>query len=218
MSTDAAVRTTQEGRRSQAERRLLLAAAELIGEVGPSRLTLAMIGERAGYSRGLATHHFGSKSALMQRLVDEVSEQFVTAIRERIASGSFADQLQALIDVYFDTLHDLQPLNRARLVLWSEAVATASADIRPGMIVADRRFLSDVADGVRRGVASGEVGADIDPEAFAVLVVSMLRGIALEALLHEHVDLTACQREVEILLRQRLPCQADAFLRAGEKP
>ncbi|MFD8128576.1 helix-turn-helix domain-containing protein [Streptomyces mirabilis] len=77
MSRHAVVsRRSQEDRRAEAERRLLEAAAELIGEIGTSRVTLAAIGERAGYSRGLVTHHFGSKSALMQRLVDVVTAEF----------------------------------------------------------------------------------------------------------------------------------------------
>jgi AcrR family transcriptional regulator len=80
--TDAAQRRTQGERRTEAERRLVAAAAELVGEIGPSRVTLANVGERAGYSRGLATHHFGSKGALMQRLVDTVTVQFREAIFE----------------------------------------------------------------------------------------------------------------------------------------
>ena len=71
---------TQEVRRTEAEQRLVAAAAEMVGEVGPSRVTLANVGERAGYSRGLATHHFGSKGALMQRLVETVTHQFREAM------------------------------------------------------------------------------------------------------------------------------------------
>ena len=64
----SALPRTQAVRRAEAEQRLVAAAADMVGEVGPSRVTLASVGERAGYSRGLATHRFGSKGALMQRL------------------------------------------------------------------------------------------------------------------------------------------------------
>lgn len=47
---------------------MLNAAAELVIDEGVRSLTLARVGERAGYSRGLATHYFGSKQALLQRL------------------------------------------------------------------------------------------------------------------------------------------------------
>src|SRR2546421_53515 len=60
-------RRTQQQRRDQAETALLNAAAELAVEHGVRSLTLARVGERAGYSRGIVTHHFGSKQALLER-------------------------------------------------------------------------------------------------------------------------------------------------------
>src|ERR1039457_5987046 len=61
-------RRTQHERRDQAEAALLNAAAELAVEHGVRSLTLARVGERAGSSRGIVTHHFGSKQALLERL------------------------------------------------------------------------------------------------------------------------------------------------------
>jgi AcrR family transcriptional regulator len=87
--------SAQERRRNEAEQRLLDAAAELIGEIGPAAVTLANIGERAGYSRGLATHHFGSKGAMMHRLVANVTDEFNLAIFGERPKGSAADDLQA---------------------------------------------------------------------------------------------------------------------------
>ena len=55
-------RPLREQRRAHAEHRLLVAAAELVGEVGPSNVTLAVVGERAAYSRGMATHHSGRRA------------------------------------------------------------------------------------------------------------------------------------------------------------
>src|SRR6478735_10115427 len=100
-------RRTQEERRSEAERKLVSAAAELVAEIGPSRVTLANVGERAGYSRGLATHHFGSKGALMQRLVQAVTQQFREAMFDRGESGDAATELRTLVGIYFDVMADL---------------------------------------------------------------------------------------------------------------
>lgn len=58
-------RRTQQERRDQASAALLEAAAELVVEEGVRAVTLARVGERAGYSRGLVTHHFGGKQALL---------------------------------------------------------------------------------------------------------------------------------------------------------
>ena len=195
---------TQQQRRIEAERRLVRAAAELVGEIGPTRVTLANVGERAGYSRGLATHHFGSKGALMQRLVETVTGQFRDAIVEESQSDSPIDQLRQLIDFYFRVVSDLQPVNRARLVLWADAVAGPSEDVRPQMISADREFREEIEKRIRQAVSAGDVPASVDPLGLATVIIAMLRGVALQRVLDDHVDLGAARHEVEQLLCSRL--------------
>lgn len=201
---EASLPRTQEQRRIQAERRLVRAAAELVGEVGPARVTLANVGERAGYSRGLATHHFGSKGAMMQRLVDTVTSQFRDAMFEGSEPDSPIGQLRQLIAFYFDVVSDLKPVNRARLVLWADAVATASDDIRPRMVAADREFREEIEKRIRLAVAAGEVGADVAALGLATVIIAMLRGVALQYVLDDQVDLNAARHEVEQLLTSRL--------------
>ena len=202
--TESGTPRTQEQRRIEAERRLVRAAAELVGEIGPGRVTLANVGERAGYSRGLATHHFGSKGALMQRLVDTVTSQFRDAMAEESQSDSPIDQVRQLIDFYFRVVSDLQPVNRARLVLWADAVAGPSEDVRPQMISADREFREEIEKRIRLAVAEGEAGPDVDPLGLATVIIATLRGVALQRVLDDQVDLVAAQQEIERLLTTRL--------------
>lgn len=198
---------TQEQRRIEAERRLVRAAAELVGEIGPGKVTLAKVGERAGYSRGLATHHFGSKGALMQRLVDAVTSQFRDAIAEESQSDSPIDQLRQLVDFYFRVVSDLQPVNRARLVLWADAVAGSSEDVRPRMVSADREFREEIEKRIELAVSAGDVPSSVDPNGLATVIIGMLRGVALQRVLDDQVDLLAARREVEHLLMSRLGSQ-----------
>jgi AcrR family transcriptional regulator len=195
---------TQEQRRIEAEHRLVQAAAELVGEIGPGKVTLANVGERAGYSRGLATHHFGSKGALMQRLVDAVTSQFRDAMVEESQSDSPIDQLRQLVDFYFHLVSDLQPVNRARLVLWADAVAGPSEDVRPQMISADREFREEIEKRIEMAVTAGEMNADVDPHGLATVIIAMLRGVALQHVLDSQVDLVAAHSEIEQLLTTRL--------------
>ena len=145
----------QKRRRYEAEQRLLDAAAELIGEIGPGAVTLANIGERAGYSHGLATHYFGSKGAMMARLVDNVADQFHMATFVQRPAGSVMDEPRALLDTHFQTVRNLKPVNRARLVLWADAVASPSPAARPAMIAADRQFRAELVDGITQGWMPG---------------------------------------------------------------
>jgi AcrR family transcriptional regulator len=202
------LRRTQEERRTEAEQRLLAAAAELIAEVGPSGITLANVGERAGYSRGLATHHFGSKGAMMQRLVDSVTYGFREQVFVESASDTVLDQALGLVRAYFHELAQARPANRARLVLWADAVATGSPDVRPAMLAADREFREAITKTLQRGVSGGEFPASVDPPGLATVIIAMLRGVALQAVLDDQVDLEACRKEIERLLKDRLQREA----------
>jgi AcrR family transcriptional regulator len=197
-------RRTQEERRMEAERRLLAAAAELIAEAGPSGVTLATIGERAGYSRGLATHHFGSKGAMMQRLVASVTTDFRAQVFVESTSDTVLDQALGLVRAYFHELAQARPANRARLVLWADAVATGAPDVRSAMLASDRAFREELAKRIQRGQATGEFAPSSDPGAAATVIIGMLRGVALQSMLDDELDLDACRVEIEEVLTKRI--------------
>jgi AcrR family transcriptional regulator len=197
-------RRTQEERRTEAEQRLLMAAAELIAEAGPSGVTLATIGERAGYSRGLATHHFGSKGAMMQRLVDSVTTEFREQVFVESTSDTVLDQALGLVRAYFHELAQARPANRARLVLWADAVATGAPDVRNAMLASDRAFREELAKRLEVGQSAGEFARTADPRATAAVVIGMLRGVALQSMLDDELDLDACRIEIEEVLTKRI--------------
>ncbi|WP_327145386.1 TetR/AcrR family transcriptional regulator [Nocardia sp. NBC_01327] len=200
----ASERRSQEERRGEAERRLLEAAAEAVAELGPSQITLATVGERAGYSRGLVTHHFGSKGAMMERLVGTVSEQFREEILGKTGSG--IEALRGFLDIYFTVVADLPPINRARLVLWADAVATPS-ERRAIVLASDREFREELTERITQGQRAGEFAAEVDPRGLAITVVGVLRGIALQSMLDPELDLAAGRRELEQMLFARLAPQ-----------
>jgi AcrR family transcriptional regulator len=140
----------------------------------------------------------------MPRLVGTVTSQFRDAIVEESQPDTPIDQLRQLIDFYFRVVSDLQPVNRARLVLWADAVAGPSEDVRPQMISADREFREEIEKRIQLAVSAGYVTASGDPYALATVIIAMLRGVALQRVLDDKVDLVAAQNEIEQLLTARL--------------
>lgn len=130
-------RPLREQRRAQAEHRLLVAAAELVGEVGPSNVTLAVVGERAAYSPRDGHPPFGSKGALMDRLVEVVSHPLLEDFTQAPTGDSLAAEVLGLTRVYFESAGGLASLTRARPALWATAVATPTDD-GSMMLAADR--------------------------------------------------------------------------------
>ena len=177
MPVTATVRRTQQQRRDQAEAAFLNAAAELVVEEGVHSLTLARVGERAGYSRGLVTHYFGSKQALLQRLACATQSGFVPGL-DGVPPG--LGRLLRLIDGYIGALGQLRMMNRAFLLLWAEA-ATA-AELARIFRERDEAFRAGLREDVAAGVADGTVRPDVAAGDVAVAVLAQLRGIGLQRL------------------------------------
>ena len=171
-------RRTQKQRRDQAEAALLAAAAELVVEQGVRSLTLARVSERGGYSRGLVSHHFGSKQALVERLARTTQAGFVSGLDD-LPPGR--DRLLRLIDGYLGALGEVGVLNRAFLLLWAEA-ATAS-ELSPIFRERDEAFRADLREDVAAGIGAGTIRPDAVPDEIAIAVVGQLRGIGLQRLL-----------------------------------
>jgi AcrR family transcriptional regulator len=187
-----AVRRTQQQRRDQAEAALLNAAAELVIEEGVHSLTLARVGERAGYSRGLVTHYFGSKQALLMRLAHATQSGFVPGLGG-LPPG--LDRLLRLIDGYIGALGQLRMPNRAFLLLWAEA-ATA-ADLARIFRERDEAFRADLRADVAAGIADATIRPDVAAEEAAVAVLAQLRGIGLQRLVDSPaVDTERLRRSV----------------------
>jgi AcrR family transcriptional regulator len=179
-------RRTQQQRRDQAESALLNAAAELVVEEGVHSLTLARVGERAAYSRGLVTHYFGSKQELLRRLARATQTGFVPGL-DGVPPG--LDRLLRLIDGYIGSLGQLRMMNRAFLLMWAEA-ATAS-DLARIFRERDEAFRADLREDVVAGIADGTLRPDTAADEVAVAVLAQLRGIGLQRL----VDSTAVDTE-----------------------
>ncbi|HEY3472529.1 MAG TPA: TetR/AcrR family transcriptional regulator [Amycolatopsis sp.] len=171
-------RRTQEQRRSATRAALLSAAAELVVESGMRAVTLARTGERAGYSRGIVTHHFGSKQALLDALAKASQSGFVPGVGDRPPG---LDRLLLLIEGYVGELGRDGVAGRAFLLLWAEA---ATAPELSGIFRdRDESFRADLRADVAAGIADGTIRADTDPHDVAVAVLGQLRGIGMQRLL-----------------------------------
>ncbi|SFJ32809.1 TetR/AcrR family transcriptional regulator [Amycolatopsis sacchari] len=193
-------RRTQQERREQAENALLRAAAELVVEQGVRSLTLARVSERAGYSRGLVTHHFGAKQVLVERLARAAQAGFVPGLAD-LSPG--LERLLKLIDGYIGALGRLDSFNRAFLLLWTEAATTP--ELAPIFRERDEAFRTDLREEVAAGLAEGTIRADAEPDDVAIAVVGQLRGIALQRFLSpESVDTERLRRSVTRYWREAL--------------
>jgi AcrR family transcriptional regulator len=181
----------QQQRSDLSTRRLLDATAALIAERGLERTTLDDIGARAGYSQGLVTRRFGSKSNLLVVLVDRLTARFGPerlgdTVGERTGVAAVRHIFEEIRDDALRSPSDV----RGFYALMFEGVKPVP-ELRDRLRDLNRAFRRMLADLIATGVRDGTV-APVDPVAAANLITATLRGAAFLWMLDpEDVDFAA---------------------------
>ena len=188
-----APRRTQAERREESEAALLVAAATLIEREGFAAVTFERVGALAGYSRGLAAHHFGSKDGLVRAVIAFISDRVQSHVDAAAAGeATVAGQILAWTDALLAVL-DEDPLFRAYFVMLNAANGNRAAD-RSIFLERHELVRERLRDAIERGIRAGEISADVDADATALAIGSLQLGIATELLLDPALDIDVMRR------------------------
>ncbi len=213
-------RRTQAERRQTSERALLGAAAEVIAERGIGGASFAAIGDRAGTSRGLANHRFGSKDALVARVAADAQERVLEAMADATLTeaGPGRDPMSGLqlirvwVNTYLELFEHPTPDLRALIVVWGAIFPSESS--LDGILEADRRSYAGWTTNIREGQRDGSIRDDVDPSASAVVLHGLLRGVAALMLTEaQHTDMTKVRDSVDSWLEGALASEPVSRLR-----
>jgi AcrR family transcriptional regulator len=165
-------RRTQQERVEDSTRRLLDAAVELINEQGYEQTTAAEIGERAGMSYAMVRVRFGSREALLERLLEE---KFDVRLMPPPSDVVGLDLVERWVEHMVGQMAANDPVPRALLVLVCEGARPRST-LRTWSQEWIARCQAVTAQALRDGQRAGTVRADIDPDAEAELFMSCVAG------------------------------------------
>ena len=203
MTTAQIERRSHAARRDEAEQRLLAAAVRLVAEQGLERLTLAGVGEAAGYSRGLPAHYFGGKAGLIVALARHLVDSFGRALERTERHRPGLARLLGAAAFYLDSAARDPAASRALFVLLGEALSNPL--IRDQIAALNARSAKGFEFNLRAAMAAGEVRPEIDAAAEGFLVLSALRGAVGQWLLAPAaIDLTAVRDEFVAALQRSL--------------
>ena len=158
------------------DKAMLEAAMALVLEHGTDKTTLAMIGEKAGYSRGLATYRFGSKGGLYDALCKSISRHWLEYLKQGVGDKVGIEAMCAALDTIYRFEQESPQEARAMQILYSGA-ASPSSEFQETAVSIRRRQKSDVAEWVRLGQAAGEVRTDVDANEVAAQYVAYITGM-----------------------------------------
>ena len=177
-----APKRTQAERRAESERQLLDAATELIAERGTTKASFAEIAARAGCSHGHPHYLFGTKTKMLEALVDDLASRFqrdliAPALTDRVGLAA----VLACVRLFLASLDHPWSGTRALYVLMGEALG-GSPELQPALNRYHAGLRAMVARQLTEGITDGEVRPDLDVDAAAARIVGTVRGIGLQAL------------------------------------
>lgn len=206
------------------DERVIEAAIALFARQGYNGTSVREITRAADANLGAVTYHFGGKRALygraLERCIGPLALRIAAATRDGegpkgpggtgakgpdVAGGAIS-RLEAVVEVYFDYLHERPELPQLML---QETVAGRAPPA--GALKLVRSMLAAIAAVIEEGQAAGEIAAG-DAHLLAVSVVSqpLHLTLAMNLLGEANATLPAARR--------RLLEHARSFIRSGLSP
>jgi AcrR family transcriptional regulator len=175
-------RMTQAERTALSDKRMLNAAKELIAEHGTHNTTLREVGERAGYSRGLASNRFGSKEGLFSQLVLDFNRSWAEELRRTVGDSTGLPALAAALRAVEFYLLNRPAEMKALYILWFESMSSHD-EVRQRLALNHKAYRRDAERWVREGIEEGTIRDTVDAKSFAVEFSSLIFGLIYQWLI-----------------------------------
>ncbi len=166
----------------ETRQQLLEAAFEEIHRYGFQAASVSRILKRTGVTKGALYHYFPSKKALGYAVLDEmIGDRMREFWIEPLAQG---DPIDAIVRTITEagremTLEDIRL--GCPLANLSQEMSPVDEGFRERIEAIYAEWRNGLSDALCRGQAAGQVRADVDTEATAVMVVASLEGCLASA-------------------------------------
>lgn len=213
-------RRKQADRTALSDRKLTEAAIDLMVHHGIQGTTLQAVGERAGYSRGLATHRFGSKAGLFGKVLQVASADWLERVQKAVGGLTGVEALCAATDAGEQFFLERPDEVRAMYLLWFLSI-DPSADYRANLANVHNAQRRDAAAWIRAGQKAGQIDPALDPMRIAEQYVAAMAGIAYQWLANPKMPLSLMFRQLKADLQVRLgpaPVRGVAKAKPAAKP
>jgi AcrR family transcriptional regulator len=198
-------RRTQAERTAASDKAMFRAAIKLIARDGPSKMTLAKVGKEAGFSGGLVSYRFGSKSKLLQATLERILELW----HDRVLHPAHADEpgvenIKLLAQLYLEAVEAKSDLMAAQYRLMNESYSS-HRELQSAFRDYDNRVRTSIVNNLKPLQKGGEIDKNLDLESFAVLFMGTVRGIAVQYFIDDKsVDIQKAKKMVDAMLDRLL--------------
>lgn len=183
----AAQRMSHSERTERSDSRMFEVTIESIVEVGTERTKLKDVGERAGYSRGLAGFRFKSKEGLFCYAIKRIAEYWLNEMTQATKGKSGYDAICAVTDAHYQFCKISPTEVRAFYILWFESVGLKN-DVQDIVVDIHKKRLNDIVYWIEKGINIGELSKNIDADAVAKQYMMTISGIIYQWLTDTEQD------------------------------
>jgi AcrR family transcriptional regulator len=174
-----------QSRSEETRARILSTAEKLFAQQGYDATGLAALCQAAGVSKGAFYHHFPTKQAVFQALLDDWLEQLDQHLFAAVNASSSISQ--ALLDIAGSTGPIFEAAGTRTLIVfefWMQA--SRHPEIWESAVAPYRRYLERFGGIVSAGIQSGAFRKDLDPQVAGQALMALAMGLLLQAFFDPH--------------------------------
>ncbi|ARU00429.1 TetR/AcrR family transcriptional regulator [Yoonia vestfoldensis] len=167
------------GRQSAEERKTQIVAEvlRLADKIGPDRLSTTDVARAVGLSQPAIFRHFPTKSALWLAVAEDIANRLQGSWNKAEAGAAGPQvRLRALIGAQLSAISDTPALPS---ILFSRELQVdnhALRDVFRGLLAV---FQGRLVAAIRDSQATGDLRRDVSPEDVAILLTSLVQGVAI---------------------------------------
>jgi AcrR family transcriptional regulator len=181
-------RLTQAERTAISDGRMLEAAMALVLERGTHNTTLREVGERAGYSRGLASNRFGSKEELFAELIQIYNVRWKKESTAFVGKKTGLEAFDAANESIIHYMNENSDYMRAMFILYYETVGCSST-MRERLAEQHSAYRRSIARYISQGIEEQTIKKTVVPNRVALQYTSFYFGLVYQWLANpEAVD------------------------------
>jgi len=157
------------------------AVVNLAAEQNPSDITTTAIAQRMGLTQGALFRHFPTKDAILQAVMSWVAERLLARVDEAAEGASSpVAALEAVFMTHIDFVSEHPGVPRMLFGELQRADETLAKRMVQTLL---RQYEQRLRHLMETGKAQGELDAELDVNAAAVLFIGTIQGLVMQSLL-----------------------------------